>query len=658
MWRYEAITMKTLVKSSVLAVALAVAGTLLAQDAGSVEQAPKVSGQEAASSTADKAVEQVASTETAPPLKAVADTLMKRLPGDTHVRIVRLSQAQGKVGMDRGTGHGVEQSIQNMPIAENMVLGTSKDDSYAEVEFEDGSTLRLGPGTAIAFPQLVLRATGAKATIIRVDRGTIYVSRESTKNDEFTLVIGGTKKIDVSPSTHIRLELDGTKASIAVFSGNVAVEGVGTPVMVGKRQTLSLDIADSSGGQVELAKKVEEGPFDGWDQDAQKYHERYAKANSLLGNGYGVGDLNYYGSFVNVAGYGQFWQPYFVGAGWSPYGNGLWALYPGGTYSWVSPYPWGWLPFHSGTWTYIPSYGWGWQPGGTFAGINNLGGGHFPVRGGPPQLPGGLFPRPPLHAKESMVAVNQQPLVISKVEAGGKFVFRSDSAGLGIPRGSMGKLGGISNEVAHHGLSNREVYVAPAGSPAHWNDGQVYHGPLAFHRGSMPDEARQAMWARQQAAVGAIQTRHGEGQLAAGPRHSEQTPGQNGASSGWQGRQGQSGQLNTANGLAWKQGGTNAAGSANGSHSWNGAGAGTSAGASGHSWSGSNAGAASMGGHTWSGGGNASGSAGAGHTWSGGGNSGGGGMNAGGGHSGSGGGAPASTGGSGGSSAGSAGSHK
>ena len=44
-----------------------------------------------------------------------------------------------------------------------------------------------------------------------------------------------------------------------------------------------------------------------------------------------------------------FWQPYFVGSGWSPYANGVWAMYPGAGYSWVSPYPWGWLPYHSGT---------------------------------------------------------------------------------------------------------------------------------------------------------------------------------------------------------------------------------------------------------------------------------------------------------------------
>jgi len=86
----------------------------------------------------------------------------------------------------------------------------------------------------VKFSQLVTRATGAKATVVRVDRGTIYVSRENTKTDEFTLAARGMRKMTVQPTTHMRLELEGTKTDVAVFSGSVGVEGNGEPVMVGK----------------------------------------------------------------------------------------------------------------------------------------------------------------------------------------------------------------------------------------------------------------------------------------------------------------------------------------------------------------------------------------------------------------------------------------
>ena len=66
-------------------------------------------------------------------------------PGDSHVRIVRLSDAKGKLGLDRKTGAGFEQTMQNMPIVQGERLATA--DGYAEVEFEDNSTLRLAPET-------------------------------------------------------------------------------------------------------------------------------------------------------------------------------------------------------------------------------------------------------------------------------------------------------------------------------------------------------------------------------------------------------------------------------------------------------------------------------------------------------------------------------
>jgi hypothetical protein len=501
---------------------------------------------------------------------------------------------------------------------------------------------------------LVTRATGAKATVVRVDRGTVYVSRENTKADEFTLVASGAKKIAVQPSTHMRLELDGAKAEIAVFSGNVAVDGSGAPQMVGKKQTLTLDVADP-GSPVELAKKVEEGPFDGWDKDAQQYHDRYAKGNALLGgNGYGISYLNYYGAFATVDGCGTFWQPYFVSASWSPYATGMWARYAGG-YSFVSPYQWGWLPFHSGGWSYCPSRGWGWQPGGSFVGVNNVALVQT-LRGAPAHIPGGVLPRPPADAKESIVVVNRQPLSISKPVSAESFVFQKDSAGLGVPRGSLGKLNGFSNDVARHGSANSHIYIAPAGSASQWNDGQVYHGPLSLHRGPMPDEARQAMWVRQQAAANGSLGGHHEGQLGAGSGRGAQPGISQNPSAGWQGSQDHAGAPNNVNSLAWKnqQNGANASANTNGSHSWNNAGAGVGAGAgagNGHTWNNAGAGGASGtgSGHTWNGGGNG-GVAPDGHTWSGGGQ----GANAGGGNhnwgGGSGGGGGAGGGGSAGSS--------
>ncbi len=413
------------------------------------------------------------------------------LPGDSHVRIVRLSDVRGQLSLDRKTGFGFEQTMQNMPIVEGEKLRTA--DGYAEVEFEDNSTMRLAPNSQVDFSLLALRSTGAKASTMNVVRGTVYVSTESTKGNEFVLE-AGEAKMAVEPSTHLRLEVqqDG-KTVLSVFNGNVAVEHGAKTTVVAKKESLTLD-AD----QVALTKKVEAEPYDAWDKESIDYHVRYSNANTFAGSGnaFGLSDLNYYGSFINGGAFGSFWQPYFIGSGWSPYGNGLWAFYPGAGYSWVSPYPWGWLPYHSGAWSFYPGYGWGWQPGGTWNGLNNVvptaaqttGTGTI-VKGVSSPLRAAALPQAPTGAtRPSMVLANQTPIVFSKEDKPGNFVFQKDSAGLGVPRGSLGSLNKISANVGRNGFASMPVYAAPAGGMEAASRG-ANRGPVTLRAASPAEGA-------------------------------------------------------------------------------------------------------------------------------------------------------------------------
>ncbi len=415
------------------------------------------------------------------------------MPGDSHVRIVRLSSVQGTLALDRKTGLGFEQTMQNMPIIQGQRLRTEA--GYAEVEFEDNSTLRLAPDSEVDFPLLAMRSSGAKASTMNVVKGTVYVTTESTKDNEF-LLEAGQAKIVVPASTHLRLDFDGESALLSVFKGSVQVQRGSDTSVVNKKETLSL-----STGEMTIAKKIAEESYDAWDKQSMDYHEAYSRANSFAGGGnsFGLSDLNYYGNFVNVPGYGSFWQPYLVGSGWSPYGNGVWAMYPGAGYSWVSPYPWGWLPYHSGGWSFVPGLGWGWQPGGAWNGLNNVaytGGQPVGVAGvgagagtGTTGLVGGKPVHSPLRAavmpqapsatgavRQSLVLSSERPIVMSKESTPGNFVFQRDSAGLGVPRGSLGNLNHISHDVGRHGSANMEVYAAaPEGRMNGANHG-VDHG--------------------------------------------------------------------------------------------------------------------------------------------------------------------------------------
>jgi hypothetical protein len=63
--------------------------------------------------------------------------------GLSHVRVVRLSYVSGTVAIKRPGSAEWAKAIVNTPIQEGFTVSTSTD-SFAEVEFENGSTARLG----------------------------------------------------------------------------------------------------------------------------------------------------------------------------------------------------------------------------------------------------------------------------------------------------------------------------------------------------------------------------------------------------------------------------------------------------------------------------------------------------------------------------------
>jgi FecR protein len=380
----------------------------------------------------------------------------------SKVRIVRLSEVKGEVQMDRQTGKGYEAAMANLPVIEGSKLKTSQ--GVAEVELEDNSTIRLGLNSEIEFPKLELLPSGAKSSSITVLQGTVYVSLINTKGNEFSVKFGQ-QTVNLPPDSHVRLELTPTEANLAVLHGEALVEQPSGPTSVGKNKTMTFNLAAQN--PPVIAKNVVEQPLDKWDSNAVQYHKSFANASSY-GNSpysYGINDMNYYGSFINGCG-GSMWRPYFTSASWDPFASGAWAYYPSAGYSWVSPYPWGWTPYHYGSWSFCQGVGWGWLPGGTWMGLANNAWVLQPGQQGSQNSLAGSRPRPPMHpptARESsLVGVNLKSMPASGLGEKDTFVFRSNSAGLGVPRGSLGKLNGFSGQTAQRGLATTNVYYGGA----------------------------------------------------------------------------------------------------------------------------------------------------------------------------------------------------
>jgi hypothetical protein len=161
-----------------------------------------------------------------------------------------------------------------------------------------------------------------------------------------------------------------------------------------------------------------------------------------------MSDLNYYGNFMTVPGFGNVWQPYFIGANWNPFQAGGFAYYPGAGYMYVSGYPWGWMPYNYGAWAMAPGFGWVWQPGNwnswnSFPAVLNA--------------PAGMtVPTAPVSGHKTVMV----GLGLSAFPATGapdRLTISPNSAGFGVPRGSVDRLDRFAKTMAR---TSRPVVVS------------------------------------------------------------------------------------------------------------------------------------------------------------------------------------------------------
>jgi len=390
---------------------------------------------------------------------------------DSQARIVRLSDARGDVQIDRSTGQGFEKAFPNLPITQGAKIRTG-DSGMAELEFEDGSTLRLTPNTAITLPELSLRDSGGKASMVHLEEGMAYINFFGAVNDEFDVTFAR-ERLALKHATHVRIALGDADAVVAVFKGEVEVVTPTGPVEVAKGHSANFDLGDD---KHRVANDVEADPFDSWDKQQSQYQRQYSdnSYSNYSPYAYGTSDLNYYGGFFSLPGYGMLWQPYFVGAGWDPWMNGAWAFSPGLGYGWVSAYPWGWTPYHYGSWNYVPLYGWVWQPGGAWMGANAS-----PTFLNPPT--GFAAPRAPSIPGRRVILVDRGP---RPTQNGNKVAIVSNSAGLGVPRGSVRDLGQLSQQVEQRGFITTKVHSNSVESSGWWHGGSGTHTAAGGWHGS------------------------------------------------------------------------------------------------------------------------------------------------------------------------------
>ena len=346
-----------------------------------------------------------------------AGTLAAQAPDTTA--LVRLSYVQGEVKVQQGDRTQFEQAQANMPLLAGFTLVTGQD-GQAEVEFNDGSVARVTPASQLRLDTLPGADARTQPTEMTLLSGLGYFELNTANGQHFSVHFNAGEARPVTNSI-FRISLDNAP-DLSVFTGTVRATVSGAfDQTVEEGGSLRFDANDAS--NVTTAS-IQSDTWDQWNQDRdnqiaqQAQQQTSARETSGATNEPGWDDLDAYGDWYPVEGYGNVWVPDNTPAGWDPYGNGYWANYPSWGYTWISGYPWGWLPYHCGAWNYWNSFGWGWIPGQCGLGwqpivtIWNTPHGYRPP---PRPIPGGHAGPP--SRDQQLVAVSRGPVL----QGGGGF---------------------------------------------------------------------------------------------------------------------------------------------------------------------------------------------------------------------------------------------
>ena len=283
----------------------------------------------------------------------------------SHARIVRLSFVEGNVTVQRPDVADWAEAPMNTPIQEGFKFSTAEG-SFAEVEFENGSTARLGQLSMLEFTQLALASDGSKINRLTLHMG--YATfRAIPEGQDVYEVLTSNATLTPRGKALFRVDLDSAEERVEVFRGSVEVESSLGSWTLAKNSVL--DLRPGADQPALLSEGITQDDWDRWVQEredqvvaASNAQSPRAYSNTSSDTFYGWSDLSYYGNWSYMPGFGYGWMPN-VYAGWYPYSLGRWCWYPGFGYTWISADPWGWLPYHYGGWEFIPGVGWVWFPG-------------------------------------------------------------------------------------------------------------------------------------------------------------------------------------------------------------------------------------------------------------------------------------------------------
>ena len=272
-------------------------------------------------------------------------------------RIVRLSYVEGHVSFQHSSDVDWTAASVNLALQAGDRIYTGED-GRAEIEFDDGSVLRLAEKSDVEV--LALKDDFIQFRIL-LGLSTLTVGSSigfeiNTPAAAFNTLRKGVYRFDV----HENGDSDGiVRKGLMEAANNSFTERLDSGELV--------HVSPGDQDTHVLSRYTDSDAWDEWTDrriadavayDSRKYLPDYVHP--------GVRELDRHGRWTVIDEYGPAWVPQYVTPGWAPYADGRWCFRPNWGWTWVSYEPWGWLPYHYGRWFHSISSGWCWIPGPSF----------------------------------------------------------------------------------------------------------------------------------------------------------------------------------------------------------------------------------------------------------------------------------------------------
>src|SRR6266705_6926926 len=274
---------------------------------------------------------------------------------DPPTRAGRLGFVEGSVSFQPGGEGDWVQAVPNRPLTVGDNLWVDRD-SRAEVQI--GSTaIRLGPETSLTFLDL-----GNNTTQLRLSMGSLFVRVRNYRGEDVFEVDTPNIAFNVNRPGEFRLNVNGNgdQTTATIWHGEAEITGGGNSYRLIEGQRGNFSGVDQLSYDVDQIGPQD--PFDRWAMSRDERGDRARSSRYVSSEMTGYEDLDDYGRWHEVAGYGNVWSPAGIPGDWAPYRYGHWVYVSPWGWTWVEDEPWGFAPFHYGRWAFVQS-SWCWVPG-------------------------------------------------------------------------------------------------------------------------------------------------------------------------------------------------------------------------------------------------------------------------------------------------------